>query len=357
MKWHRAVLAIILCSWIFISVGPHIIVHAQTESKLMVAVSVAPLGGITDSVGGAYVETTLLLTEAVEPHAFTIDPSIVAIADNADLLVLTGHYDWENELANLTATPFITLDDENAMESYEDFGARLSPMPGEDNEGSTPAQHEHENGNPHAYWLLPENAIAIANATRAALSTLNSALSSIWAENFEDFVSDVEALNHLVEEANDEYGFSEMHAVVVFPAEAYVAEAFGIEVEAVLITESQTITGEELLQVQNALRNGTIELILGSDVARFQAGGDFAEQLLQDYGGRLVWWRAVFFSGLSDYVSVMTYNLGALTSSLEGNNGTGQSSIINMGLIALAIVLGTFVAIETAVLIVRARAE
>ncbi|NHI83108.1 MAG: zinc ABC transporter substrate-binding protein [Candidatus Thorarchaeota archaeon] len=357
MKWHKTVLLILISSLAFIPLSPPFVVHAQTESRLMLAVSIAPLGGIVDGVGGNFIETTILLTEAVEPHAYTVDPSIVAIADSADLLVLTGHYDWEEELADLTATPYITLDDEGALMSYEDFGARLSPMPGTHVDELVLVQNEHDDRNPHAYWLLPENAIAIANATRAALSSLDSALASNWNDNFNGFVDDVESLSHLVEEADSEYRFSEMHAVVVFPAEAYVAEAFGIEVEAVLIVESQTITGDELLQVQNALRNGTIELILGSDVARFQAGGEFAEQLIKDYGGKLVWWRAVFFSGLSDYISIMTYNLGSLTATLELDDEAGQSNVLDLSLIALAIVLGTLVAIETVVLIARARAE
>jgi len=330
---------------------------AQTDSAIDIAVSVAPLGGIVEEVGGAYVETSVLLREGVEPHAFTIDPSLLAVVNNADLLVLTGHYHWEEDLVNQTSTPFITLDDSDAMQSYEDFGAELSPMPGTHVEEVSLAQHDHEEGNPHAYWLHPRNAVAIANATKAALTVLNGSLTEIWAANFDSFVADIESLKGLITEADSEYGFSDMHAVVVFPAEAYVAEAFGIEVEAVLVQESQTITGEELLQVQNALRNGSIELILGSDVARLQAGGEFAEQLIQDYGGRLIWWRAVFFSGLSDYVSVMTYNLGALTAGLDAEVVTGGSEVLNVTLVAIIAVLGSMFVIETVVLIVRARSD
>ncbi len=346
---------IISSSILFLGINP--LVNAQGIHEIDIAVAIAPLGGIVDKIGGAFIATSILLTEGVEPHAFTVDPSIIAIADNADLLVLTGHYHWEEDLANQTSTPFISLDNPAAMERYEDFGAALSPMPGVHAEGESLDQHDHEEGNPHAYWLLPRNAIAIANATTSALAALNTTLADVWLSNFNDFVSDIDALRDLVAEADSEYGFSEMHAVVVFPAEAYVAEAFGIEVEAALIQGSQTITGDELLQVQNALRNGSIELILGSDVSRLQAGGEFAEQLVQDYGGKLIWWRAVFFSGLSDYVSVMTYNLGALTSGLEGESSPGQTDVINVALIALAIVLAVFIAIETVVLIVRARAE
>lgn len=357
MKHSGLVLITLVITSSILVLGATPFVKAQSNPEIDIAVAVAPLGGIVDRIGGAFVETSILLTEGVEPHAFTVDPSIIAVVNDADLLVLTGHYHWEEDLVNQTSTPFITLDDSVALRNYEDFGAELSPMPGEHVEDAVLAQHDHEEGNPHAYWLLPRNAIAIANATSSALTHLNVTLAGIWQSNLNSFVSDIGALQDLITEADSEYGFSNMHAVVVFPAEAYVAEAFGIEVEAVLIEESLTITGDELLQVQNALRNGSIELILGSDVSRLQAGGEFAEQLVQDYGGRLVWWRAVFFSGLSDYVSVMTYNLGALANVLEGESSSEQTDVINVALIALAIVLAVIVAIETVVLIVRARAE
>lgn len=328
-------------------------VEAQTSPSFLLATSVAPLSGIVSEVGGAYVETSILLSEGVEPHAFTVTPQVIAIAESADLLVFTGHFDWEEELANQTATPYITLHDAGALENYEDYGAELSPFPGGE-EHTTAQEHDHD-GNPHAWWLLPSNAAAIANTTRAALTTLNAALSDVWDTNFGHFLAELEDLHDLILEADDEYHFSSMSAVVVFPAEAYVAEAFGIEVEAVLINEGQTISGDELIDVQNAFRNGSISLILGSDVARLQTAGEFAYQLVDDYGGTLVWWRAVFFSGLSDYTAIMTHNLGALTTALEGGPGSQSAAILNAGLIGLSVILGVLALGEAAVIVRRLR--
>jgi ABC-type Zn uptake system ZnuABC Zn-binding protein ZnuA len=323
--------------------------EADVSPSFSVAVSIAPLSGMVRAVGGPYVETSILLEEGVEPHAFTVTPDIISTAEAADLLVFTGHFEWEEDLANETETPFITMHDGSALESYEEFGAEFSPFPGGNHEEGEEHEHDHE-GNPHAWWLLPSNAVAIANATRAALSTLNSSLSPVWTASFEGFASEVDALQDLIDEADDEYGFSEMKSVVVFPAEAYVAEAFGIEVEAVLINEGQTISGGELVQVQNAIRNGSISLILGSDVARVQSAGEFAYQLIEDYGGTLVWWRAVFFSGLSDYTGIMTYNLGALTSAMEERVGGGSGGLLNLGLVGLSAILGVIAVAEAVVL-------
>lgn len=323
--------------------------QAQVQPVLNIAVSVPSLAGIIEEIGSPLASVSTLLDEQTDPHTFNINPAILVTAETADLLIFTGHFHWEDDLANQTSTPFITLHDEAALVSYESYGARLSPLPG----GLVLDEHD---GNPHAYWLLPINAIAIANATRVALSSLNATLSDSWNDNFNTFVQKMENLHALIDSLNDAHSFFGMRAIVVAPAEAYVAEAFGIQCDAVLQVEDITLSGAKLLEVQAALRNGTVELILGSDVAQYQAAGSYAYQLQADYGGTLIWWQTVFYEE-SDYFSLMTFNLGALVSGIEGRSGGTMNESMNIGLIALATVLGAIVVIETALLIIRAREE
>jgi ABC-type Zn uptake system ZnuABC Zn-binding protein ZnuA len=324
-------------------------VQAQIQPAYKVAVSVPSLAGIVEEIGGPLINLSVLLEQQVDPHSFTVSPAIIAIAQAADLLVITGHYQWEMDIANQTATPFISLHDDNALENYSDYGATLSPLPGG-------IEHEGSNGNPHAYWLLPKNAIAIANATRAALSILNSTLSDSLNTNFNNFIQKMDNLQSLIDSLNEIHKFSEMRAIVVSPAEAYVAETFGIQCDAVLQVEDLTLSGAKLLEVQTALRNGTVQLILGSDVAQFQAGGEYSYQLQADYGGILIWWQTVFYAE-SDYFSMMAFNLGALVSGIEGRSGGLVNESVNIALVAIISVLGIIVTIETILLIQRSRSE
>lgn len=337
-----------------VAVSP--IVSAQSGPVLKAAVSITPLAGLVNEVGGPLIEISVMLPEGIEPHAASLSPEAIAAAEEADLLVLTGHFSWEDELVETVDTPYLTMDDDLALGSYKDYGARLSEMPGNHEESSLIAQHEHE-GNPHAWWLLPDNAIAIANTTKAAFSTLNSSLSSVWQDNFDSFAEDVLAFKNLVQAEDDEYSFSQMHAVVVTPAEAYVAEAFGISVEAVLQVDQVLIAGTELLEVQDAIRAGEVDMILGSDVARLQAGGEYAQQLVEDYGIPLVWCRAIFFEDLDDYLALMTYNLGALTSGLEADITGESATTLNIALLMLVGVFGFLALVESIILIQRARAD
>ncbi len=353
MKRSIGAVLLLLCSICFGAAIPA--ATADVTVSVQVAASIEPLAGLVEEVGGNYVQTSVLLPEGIEPHAATLPPQAVTDAEAADLLVLSGHFPWEQDLLSQVSTPYITLDDVLALENYADYGARLSEMPGEHGETGTLVAAEHNHGgNPHGWWLLPTNALAIANATRAALTHLNSSLSSVWEANFQRFVHAVDSLMHLIAETDETLHFTSMHAVVVSPAEAYVAEAFGIQAEAVLQVEEVLVSGAELLEIQDAIRNGTISLILGSDVARLQAGGEYAVQLSEDYGLPLVWCRAVFFEGLADYIAVMTYNLGSLTSGLEGNAGLGGGPV-NLALVGLTGFLGLVAVLEAVVLVRRAQ--
>ncbi len=322
-------------------------VHAQSEPELRIAVSVAPLGGIVSEIGREYVEVSILLPEGVEPHAAQLPQSSIDAASSADLLVLTGHYPWEDSLVEQVNTPHISLVD------FEAFGAELLLMPGHQGDASTPAQdHDHGNENIHSYWLLPKNAIAIANATVDQLTALSPENTDFWNLAFQKFVQDIEEFQNLVTELDQEYAFSELNAVVVFPAEAYVAETFGIEVIIALSQgEDVFVSGSDLLAVQTGLANGSIDVILGSDVARLQPGGEFAIQLAEDTNSDIIWWRVIFFSGLSDYLSIMSYNLGVLTSAMEGGSPVESNVAVNYLVIGIAGFLAIVVLIESVLLI------
>ncbi len=314
---------------------------AQEGPVMKVAVAITPFGALVDEVGGDLVETTTLLPEGVEPHSFTATPQIIQAAEEADLLVFSGHFPWEQDIAEQTNTPFITIDD------YETYGAALSPFPGK-NDSSTE--------NPHGYWLLPRNAIAIANATRAKLTEMQPAYSDQWNASFDNFVGRVNGLKEFINATTVENNIIDMHAVVVFPAEAYIAEAFGIHVDAVLQEgENIFISGSKLLAIQEALQNGSISVILGSDVGDLQAGGEFADQLAQDTGATIIWWRAVF-TGTADYVTLLSYDLGLLVEGLD-NAQSGTDNTTFLIVLVFAGAMAVVSVVEAIILVQRAREE
>ena len=328
---------------------------AQTTPALRVAVSIQPHAGIVREVGGIQTEVTSLLPEGIEPHAFTLTPAVLDTANNADMLVLTGHFAWETELVNLVGKPYITLDD------YEAFGAELLPLHGQDSSSTFASgesqPHEHDE-NLHGYWLLPQNAIAIANATRSLYVSLNATFSEYWADRFSEFISEVTALEAFISELSAIHNLPDKRVIITFPSEAYISRTLGLQVQGLLMEDENVfITGPELLAVEQALQNGSIDLILASDVAQLQAAGEFAQQLSSDSGVPLVWVRAVF-STLEDYVGIMAYNTGIITTGFSGGLPPAADFLtISMPVIIVAVVLGAIVVIELVLLLRCTRAQ
>ena len=322
---------------------------AQGTPALNIAVSIQPLAGIVREVSGDQADIAVLLPEGVEPHAFSLTQAVVDLANAADMLVLTGHFVWEEELANLTSKPYTTLED------YESLGAGLLPLPGLGSQ--ILRQHAHDE-NLHGYWLRPKNAIAIANATRILCSSLNSTYGAYWQARFDEFVNEVHEFEEFVSMQSLIQGFAEKHVIITFPAEAYVAETFGLDVRGLLMEgDNIFISGPELVAVEAALRNGSINLIIASDIARLQTAGEFAQQLSMDSGVPIVWVQTVF-SELNDYIGIMSFNLGIVVTGLTGGVPSGFNFLTtSMPIIIIAAVLGTIAVIELVLLLRFTRAR
>ncbi|MFX0079459.1 MAG: metal ABC transporter substrate-binding protein [Candidatus Hermodarchaeota archaeon] len=346
MRRRQFLASVVMACLILGAVGDFSTTFAQTTPALNIGVSIQPLAGIVREIGGIQTSISVLLPEGIEPHTFTLTPSVIADANSADFLVLTGHFAWEVELANQTGKPYITIED------YEALGAELLSLVGySEIIRGIKQQHDHSD-NLHGYWLLPQNAIAIANATRIMCSSLNATFSQYWQERFDEFILEVTELEDFIAEQSQLHGFSGKRVVITFPAEAYVTEALGLDVVALLSEgENIFISGPELFAVEQALRNGSVNLILASDVARLQAAGEFAQQLSADSGVPLVWLRIVF-SALEDYIGILAYNTGVVATGLGGGiPSVSDFLIISMPVIIIAAILGAIAIIELVLLI------
>ncbi|MFX1563006.1 MAG: metal ABC transporter substrate-binding protein [Promethearchaeota archaeon] len=352
-NWLLAITCIMLLSVGALSTFPQ--TSAQTTPALHAAVSIQSLTGIVREVGGSQLEVSTLLPEGVEPHAFTLTQAVIDAAYSSDLLVLTGHFEWEEELATQVGKPYITLED------YKTFGAELLSFSSADSSQRSifdEKRQDSQDENLHGYWLLPKNAIAIANATRDLCSTLNSTYSQYWHNRFNEFVSEVSELEAFISEQRLLYELSNKNVIITFPAEAYIVEALGLQVKGLLIRgESVFISGPELIAVEQALQNGSIDLIIASDVAQLQASGEFAQQLSTDSGVPLVWVRVVF-SVLEDYIGIMAYNIGAITTGVSAGLPPATDFLtISMPVIIIAAVLGILAVIELVLLVRCTRAS
>ncbi|MEM2587883.1 MAG: zinc ABC transporter substrate-binding protein, partial [Candidatus Bathyarchaeia archaeon] len=80
--------------------------EAATNSSsgiIIVVVSIDVLRSIVSPIIGEAGEVYSIVSGAVEPHIFTLTLEAVNIARRSDLIVITGHMEWEKKLVNLVA--------------------------------------------------------------------------------------------------------------------------------------------------------------------------------------------------------------------------------------------------------------
>ena len=266
------------------------------------AVSIQTLSGIVRAVGGSRVEISVLLPEGVEPHAFQASSEIVEEASEASLLVFTGHFPFEYQLASSVNVEYVSLDD------YKRYGLSLSTIPGVKGE------------NLHGYWLKPENAIAIAKAVSEKLKVIDPGYADYYDENLNLFITSVEGTVDFMVEQAEKYGYMGVKVVVTFPSEVYIAESLGLRVESMIVKgENVFISGGELSRLETMLLEGEVKAILVSEVSEMLKAGEYAKQLSQDTGVPLIRVRAVSAPGVDSYEGLLLYNLGLVSGVLRLN--------------------------------------
>jgi len=273
-----------------------------SDGGVKVAVSIQTLSGIVRAVGGSRVEISVLLPEGVEPHAFQASSEIVEEASEASLLVFTGHFPFEYQLASSVNVEYVSLDD------YKRYGLSLSTIPGVKGE------------NLHGYWLKPENAIAIAKAVSEKLKVIDPGYADYYDENLNLFITSVKRTVDFMVEQAEKYGYMGVKVVVTFPSEVYIAESLGLRVESVIVKgENVFISGGELSRLETMLLEGGVRAILVSEVSEMLKAGEYAKQLSQDTGVPLIRVRAVSAPGVDSYEGLLLYNLGLVSGVLRLN--------------------------------------
>jgi len=311
------------------------------QNSLNVAVSIEPLAGIVEEVGSGTLSVEVLVPENVEPHTFQASPDIISKATEADLIVLTGHFHFEEQIVEVAKKPAVGL------KEFKTYGLTLSPMP-------VPYESEHAGVNLHGYWLKPSNALAIAKAVKAALIELDPRHLEVYEKGAAQFENKIEAIKQRFSELSEEYELNKLKVAITSPAEAYVAESFGMQVENMLTRgENVFVSGSELAELEEKLRSREVKLILTSDVARQMKIGEFAQQLASDTGTPIVYVRVLVFGGLNDYTALMMYNAGVLAGQPASITGGRSATELQWSCIVAIVALATIIILETSLIMRR----
>lgn len=173
------------------------------EGKILV--SIPELKSLAERISGEEVES--LIPSSVDPHYVSISYRELKKVEEAEVVLL----------ANSWLIPFEAELKQNCLRclDFENYNATLLEFPG-------------IGKNPHAYWLLPENALKIANALKKKLSEIEPKRAEELERNYEDFKKSLELAEKdakkLVSNVKD-YEF-----IAMDPHTAYAVSALGLKV-------------------------------------------------------------------------------------------------------------------------------
>lgn len=329
---------IVVTIYVFL-MGLSIFTIAQSREKIRVAVTIDILKPIVYSIMGGLGEVYSVVPEEAEPHGFTLTPSVVRDALNSDLIIVTGHMEWEEELVKQVAEERGVPPGSISLNLLNLTGIKILEFEGE--------------RNIHGFWLLPDNAVIIAEALRNRLSELRPEYSKEFSSNFMLFEEQVSNLKAFLNRLSEKYDSSGKKVVICFYAEQYVAEAMGLKTDAVLVGEEEIVRPESLSRVYNSLRSGEYACMIASDTALWMSGvQNTLQQVSKETGCSIAYVSVVSTNGLEQYDEVMYYNAGQVYSALLSGNRSASSEFDVYFLITLIAML---VIIFETVLLVKGR--
>ncbi len=302
--------------------------NAIAYDKPIVAVSISGILPLVRPIAGERADVVVLLPSGVEAHRYTLKPDVVEKALKADLIVHTGHIPWEVELAEIVAREKGVEVSEISLDLLHDLGLKLL---------RTPSVNE---PNVHAFWLLPENCKKIAYEVAIRLSKIDPLNRELYLERAEEFMNNVDLFFEEALKEVKEKGLVGKRVVAGFYAEQYVAESLGLKTGLILMREGG-LSPKTLEVARSGLLNGTFIAILRSEIAEsFPQLSSQIEALSYETGAPIYDVRVFSVGGVYDYISLMSYNLGSITSLRTENVNVVEEGFLFYLAVLLAIFAG-----------------
>ncbi|MGC9165964.1 MAG: metal ABC transporter substrate-binding protein [Thermoprotei archaeon] len=327
---------IIIAMLIIITVSSPIFASSQ---PIRVAVSLGVFVPVVKDIGGAYVEVSSIVPPGVEPHEFSLSPGVIDNVSLADLIIIDGHIEWENELLNVIS--------QRKNKPINSFSLNLINYSSNMTILNMPNGSEISGKNYHGYWLLPDNMKIIARLIYGRLVSIDPVHSDYYKSNLQIFFDRISFLENRL--SNVRKLLNGKPVVLGFLEEDYIAYAMGLKVVAVLSAgESPTANPNALSLAYNVLKNEK-GIIMVSDIASEMPLYNSVTQLSKQTGAPLV---IVITTINEDYVSAMMYNIGKVEGviSMKSDMSTSQVQagvdpmlIFSIGLVGVIIMESLYI--------------
>ena len=220
------------------------------QAQVQILTSIKPLQLIAAAVQGEQGQPQALLPPGTSPHYFVLRPSDARRLDKADLFYWIGP-DLENFLPRLLKQRSqLSVATQDLPDLHLQHYAETQQHAEEQHaHGQSLREHDHAHqpGALDAHlWLLPHNAVIIAQRISTDLSELDPNNASIYAANLQSFI---ERLNNLDQQLKAELEPLQGKAYFVFhEAFNYFEQAYGLEHAGVFAISSELQPGAKHVQ-------------------------------------------------------------------------------------------------------------
>ncbi len=230
---------------------------ANTENKLNVVTTVAPITSIVENVGGDKIKLTGIIPEGIDSHTFEPIPSDAKLLSQADLIIVNG-LDLE--------IPTVKLAEANLKQGATIVSLGQKTLNESDYiyDFSFPKEKGHPN--PHL-WLNPEYAMSYAVITRDQLVRLDSQNKATYEQNAAAFLKKLEALDQAIKEAVRTVPENNRRLLTYHDSWPYFARRYGFKViGAAQPSDFSDPSPREVARLIEQIRKEKVPALFGSEV-------------------------------------------------------------------------------------------
>lgn len=308
MKRSRSLVAklLILLMILFFSID---ITASETQQKLRIVTTVAPITNIVQNIVGSDEQVTGIVPNGVDSHTFEPVPTDAKLLANADIIIVNG---LDLEIPTLTlakkvkkpSTPIVHLGNRTLQKEQWRY------------DFSFPRELGHPN--PHL-WTNIAHAMRYAEIIRDNLIALNPQRQDAYAANTAAYLLRLEQLDDAIFDCVKTIPKNNRKLVTYHDSFAYFAPRYGMEVIAAVQPSNFSEPGpREVIRVIEQIKHEAIPAIFGSEVFPSKV----MEQIARETNAR-------FIDQLSDdelpaapnnsFIGMMTENMATMSGALGGD--------------------------------------
>ncbi len=272
MKTKTFLLTLVGIFSIGITLGACSTAKIPESGKIGVTVSILPQKYFVERIGGDLVEVNVMVGPGMDPHTYEPQPAQMESLATSQLYFSIGVEFEDAWLAKFKDT--------NPELKFIDVSSNIEKIPMTAEEHHEEGEHEEGEMDPHI-WLSPANVRIIAQTMAAALSEVDPQNSTIYQNNLNDFLMDIDTLDEEIRTSLDP--LTSRKFITFHPAWGYFARDYDLEQISIEVGGNEP-SAAEMADLINTAKADSIHIIFAQPEFNTKA----AETIAAEIDGRVI---------------------------------------------------------------------